>query len=374
MQHVSLEAPLSFGPDASGVAYLGRLEGSQELVVLRELSLEASSPQAKLQIERAAHLKHPRIVSTLGAWVAGERCYLVSEFVPGLPLAQLLAQGDGWQRLSPATLAYIASEALQALAAAQQLAPEVGVEGALHGSITPWSIIITAAGQVRLSGLGTSATLDDLGSDADPRAALRWASPEKGAGQPLDQRSDVYSMGAVLWEALTRSSLDRASAPALSEFSLDAGEVSRTRSRAPDTDLLSCCRRALQPNPKRRYQTALEFAQAIDAYLRKRGTGREPAELRSLIQVVYPGSPYDVRRLQSRGSTRSPAADELMDIDEALDHDETTSRTDLSFIARALTGPPIEKPAAEVRGSRRREAALAVLVIVIVAAKILHFW
>ena len=153
-----------------------------------------------------ASLSHPNIVTLLDVGEEGDLRYAVAELVEGDTLRTRLARGA----LSPREASEIGAQIAQGLAAAHD-------KGVVHRDIKPENVILTRSGFARILDFGIAKTSAVRASEEeDTRSALTtepgviagtvgYMSPEQVRGEPVDGRSDVFSLGVVLWEMLTGS-------------------------------------------------------------------------------------------------------------------------------------------------------------------------
>ncbi len=181
------------GRGATGTVYLAVHTPSGQKVALKVLAAHlASDPSYRDRFCAEAHflqqLAHPHIVPVLAVGTEGGRPFLATAYVEGISLAGLLATRAS---LSAEQCLGILTGALSGLAF-------VHARGVVHGDVTPGNIVIDARGTSMLSDFGHSIGQGGRSFGGTPG----YLSPEAATGQPLDARSDVYSMGVVLYECL----------------------------------------------------------------------------------------------------------------------------------------------------------------------------
>jgi len=230
--------------DAAGAGDLYRARDTRHgrTVAVRLLPAGFAGDQAALIASARAvqALSHPNAITVFDAGAHDGRVYVVFEFLKGRSLrAEMAGRPVNVRRAVDMTI-QIADAVADAHAA-----------GFVHGGLSPDTVVITAKGNAKIpafelavhSGLhyeGGQARLDD------------YASPEEARGEASDERSDVYSAGAILYEMLTmRRPMHRgASAPSASNANV---------SKELDAVVL----RAVSPNPDSRYQNVATFAASL---------------------------------------------------------------------------------------------------------------
>jgi serine/threonine protein kinase len=170
----------------------------------RDVALKVAAPdsadasrQLAAEAEAVGRLKHPNIVPILDKHFAGTGAALAFPLLDGETLARRLAR-DG--RLPPADAAQIAEKVAMALAHAHG-------RGVVHRDVKPANVMLGRDGQVRLFDFGISATPERVGGGlVEPgmtTGTLPYMAPEQLAGQSPDPATDVYALGAVLYEMLS---------------------------------------------------------------------------------------------------------------------------------------------------------------------------
>lgn len=209
-----------------------------------------------------ASLEHPAIVAVYDFGEEDGRLYLVMRYMPGGSLADRLAHGP----LSPAEAARIISRLAPAL-------DEAHLRGIIHRDIKPANILFDQRGEPYLSDFGvvkvsgvhtTSSGHITLGTPA-------YMSPEQARGEPdLDGRSDIYSLGAVLFEMLTGRipyEADTAAGQLVRRITDPVPNILELRPDLP-TRTQIIIDRALAKRPYARFSSASELARAFRAVLR----------------------------------------------------------------------------------------------------------
>lgn len=155
----------------------------------------APDPQAisgfRREARAAAALNHPSIVTVYDVGMDEDRPFIVMERVNGEPLSDVL---DRERRLPPGRAAAIAQSIAEALACAHDA-------GIVHRDLKPRNVMLTGSGQVKVLDFGIAQALDRTPVE-EPLGTAEYLSPEQAIGLPLDGRSDIYSLGVVLFEML----------------------------------------------------------------------------------------------------------------------------------------------------------------------------
>jgi serine/threonine protein kinase len=147
------------------------------------------------EAKSAAAIGNPGVVTVYDAGADGPTRFIVMEFVPGKSLADILKEE---RPLEPARAADIAAQVADALAAAH-------AAGIIHRDIKPGNIMIEPNGSVKVLDFGIARAVDggSLTQTATVLGTSAYMSPEQALGQPVDARTDIYSLGCVLYEMLT---------------------------------------------------------------------------------------------------------------------------------------------------------------------------
>lgn len=152
----------------------------------------------------AARICHPNAVQVFEFNRDKQQYYLVMEYVEGMDLKTLMERRGG--PLPPTLAFFITSKILFALSHAHTLCDENGRRLCIiHRDVTPHNILLSVNGDVKLADFGIAKAADSISfTHANMvRGKLPYLSPEQARGEPLDPRTDLYSLGLVLFEMLT---------------------------------------------------------------------------------------------------------------------------------------------------------------------------
>jgi TonB family protein len=214
------------------------------------------------QAKVAAQLQNPNILRIFGIGKVDQTYYISYEFIEGKSLRAILERCR--QEAYPFSVEHallIASKACSALEGAQARRLESG-DRYFHGLLNPGSILVSYEGEVRVKGFGY---WPSRLRDALPEETLTYLAPEQAAEGAGDGRSDVYSLGAVVFEMLTGQSPgggDLAARIPAAKLQSPSGEDD---SLTPP--LVEILQKALGAEPSTRYSEVQEMRKAIDALL-----------------------------------------------------------------------------------------------------------
>lgn len=260
--------------------YLARergLAGMERLVVIKRILPHlAEHPDFVEMFLREgriiARLNHPNIVQIHDLGVTqDEQYFLALEYIPGVTLRefQVLANKGG-KELSEEVILGIGMQVASGLAAAHELR-DVDTQnplGLVHRDVTPHNLMCMRSGLVKLLDFGIAKATQG-GSEAtfsgDLKGKFSYMSPEQALQQPLDARSDIFSLGIVLWESLTGRRLFKRSSQLEMLQAISKGEVPSPSIWRKDvsTATIDAVMKTLARDPADRYQDARSLRTAL---------------------------------------------------------------------------------------------------------------
>ncbi|MBK6689834.1 MAG: protein kinase [Deltaproteobacteria bacterium] len=263
-----------FAEGGMGRVHLARKSGTSELCVLKLLQERfEETEEVGRRFRREAHLvsflDDPHIARVLDAGSHDGAFYIAFELIEGHSLAQLLSRLSRANRwLPPAAAVRIVVEALDGLAHAHERTdPEGQPLGLVHRDLSPANLMLSYQGEVKIIDFGiATAQVDDFRTTPGRfLGTVRYMSPEQVLLQPVDRRSDLYTIGAVLWEMLARRRLiSKMPVHEMMEAIARQAPVS-LQVVAPHLPpgLVQVVEQSLAKEPEQRFQSARELRDAL---------------------------------------------------------------------------------------------------------------
>jgi serine/threonine-protein kinase len=282
-----LEAKLGSG--GMSTVYLARdttLDRQVAVKVMhREMSEQADQLERFRQEARAvAKLSHPNVVAVIDAGEDGGHPYIVFEYVEGETLKQRINRVG-------------ALDPQEALAYAIEIARGLTVAHArkmVHRDIKPQNVLIDSEGRAKLTDFGISRQLEQDGMTATGRVlgTTDYVAPEQAMGHPVDQRSDVYSLGVVLYEMLVGQVPFHADSQVGVAMKHVNEELPDVQQRRPELSAAAALvvERATAKDPAQRYQKVGELIDDLATALEVEAAraGSTSGEATSVLEAVSP--------------------------------------------------------------------------------------
>lgn len=255
------------GTGANGRVARGHDPMIGRLVAIKLLSPELAQGEGRQRFFKEARvvgqLSHPSIMTLhdMGIDEASSTPYLVTEFLSGQPLDRILEKGSVPM---PRACAWVA-EVATALAAAHR-------KGVIHGDIKPANILITDEGRVKLMDFGMARLSASQSAGSSLSGTPAYWCPEQIMGKPQDARSDLFSLGVVLYELVTgrrpfdADTLQGVCNRVLSSVPLPPSQANSSLPRGLD-ELIAHC---LSKDPDTRYSVADTLAHDLYPFARRK--------------------------------------------------------------------------------------------------------
>lgn len=235
-------------------------------VAIKGLLHERTTPERRARLEReamaVAALSHPAVTHIYEILTEHDQDWVVMEYVDGRSLADIVDQGP----LPPAEVARIGAEVAEALA-------EAHAKGIIHRDIKTENVMITVSGRVKVLDFGLARWDRATGLPADERitsdgmvvGTTKAMSPEQATDRPLDGRSDIFSLGSMLYECATGQPAFKGNSPMDTMLKVARAEYPPLAQTAPHLprDLVQVIERCLQLQPADRFPSAQALAAAL---------------------------------------------------------------------------------------------------------------
>ena len=293
-----------------GEVYKARDTRLNRFVAIKVLNSGMSADQEQRrrfihEAQAASSLNHPNIITIYDIFSDGDTQYMVSEYVNGKTLLELIAQG-GLRVPQAVEYAIQMTDALSAAHAA----------GIIHRDIKPANVMVTGSGLVKVLDFGLAKLMEGLAGDHTGTTAtvigpltvagavmgtVNYMSPEQAQGQRVTTRSDIFSFGAVLYEMLTGRCAFRGGSPVSTLSAVLRDDVQPMVELTPGVppELDHIVERCLKKDPDQRFQSMREIQAALVALRRKYDSGAPFDEPTARTIVPLP--------LATRRASKTPA-------------------------------------------------------------------
>ena len=260
--------------------------GFQRLFVLKAVRQHSAQTEAAIRsFQREARigglLIHPNVLSVIDVGTYQEQPFLILDYVDGSSLSDLLADGENAIKPAPSVVVTIFLDALRGLQRAHDLQGLDGKPmGLVHGDFSPHNILVGTDGAARLTDFGSARLMalpEDRAEAGSPLGKPSYMSPEQLQGEPIDHRTDIFSVGVALWTALTGQKLFTDPSYEKTVMNVLRKKIPPPSSFGAPAALDDVCMRALSRTPAGRYPSAEEMAPRPAAGGGRRPPGGQPA-------------------------------------------------------------------------------------------------
>jgi eukaryotic-like serine/threonine-protein kinase len=271
-------------------------EGFQKPVVLKRILTQFSAdPQFRNMLLDEAHismsLQHSNIVQVLDLGVAAGRYFLVLELVDGWDLERILQRAHAAGMVWPPALAlFVTSQICRALAYAHAKTRDGKGLGIVHRDISPNNVLISDHGEVKLADFGIAKAQRKREKTAAGviKGKVAYMSPEQALGAGLDKRSDLFSVGSMMYRMMTDRLPFEAGNDLESLLRVQKAQFAPPEDAKPSvgTAVSSIIMRAMRLAPSERYQAADEMLADVERVLRNDFKSAGQTELKLWLEQL----------------------------------------------------------------------------------------
>lgn len=326
------EAPVRFGKYtlltrlATGgmgevyVAQMGGAAGFEKQVVIKRILPQLARDEQFVQMfldeaRITAQLNHPNICQVFELGEIDGEYYIAMEYLEGLPLSRLIEK-RGRGGLDVRIVAGLLVQACEGLSYAHEFRdPARRIDGVVHRDVSPQNLFVTAPGLVKVLDFGV-AKLYREGSKTvtvSTKGKYLYMSPEQVNGDPVDQRSDIFALATIMFEALSGQSLFGRATQFLTLQAIVRGDRPRIRALRPDVPAAveSVLERALSLDREARYPTARAMTEALTFAVSSLGGPASIIELAQFVQREHTDHLTSERARIQRASAHVQSSSEL---------------------------------------------------------------
>ncbi|HEV7504731.1 MAG TPA: TonB family protein [Thermoanaerobaculia bacterium] len=391
-QYALLERIAAGGMAEVWKARMRGVEGFQKTVAIKRI-LPHMTDNAEFvgmfidEAKLAAQLSHPNIVHIYDLGKIGRDYYIAMEYVEGRDLRSLLNAGRHKGLYLPLSLSLlIASRVANALDYAHRKRDFEDRElGLVHRDVSPQNVLLTYDGEVKLCDFGIAKAVSSASQTliGALKGKLQYMSPEQAWGRPVDARSDLFSLGSVLFEMITGERLFPGDTEISVLESVRQGKVRSPRQVNPAVpkEVDDIVVRALAVAPQARFQSAGEMKQKLEAALASLGLSASSADLAAYVhRALQPGEPVPTAAERAPAPFPAPSAPVSWPPEPAF------AAPAGPVIPEPLSPPPTEseasiEPVAAVgavamgeEGGRKSRTFLYAAIAALVVVAIVTFW
>jgi len=317
----------------------------------------------------AARLTHPNIVQIFSLGQEGDSYFIAMEYIHGEDVRRVWKRSEQKGTVMPTPLVCrVIMDACSGLDYAHKKTDQGKPLGIVHRDVSPQNILVTFEGGVKVVDFGIAKAADQavVTRSGVLKGKYSYMSPEQALGRKLDQRSDIFALGVVLYELLTGTRLfkranDIQTLNAVTECSVPPpSEVDEDIPKDLDAIVL----KALAKEPQDRYEHAIDLQMALDQWLLKHQLPSSSAHLATFMQELYAERLAEekaagqvlVDEIDSLGKKVEGGSDELDPLgpqansSPSMKKSRSFKMTDAAAAAEAA--PPLPPPPAMDRKSR----------------------
>ncbi|MDP2311410.1 MAG: serine/threonine-protein kinase [Pseudomonadota bacterium] len=262
----------------------------------------------KVEARIAALLSHVNIVQVFELGQEDESLYIAMEYVHGIDLARLVSRARAVGEFPVALALFACGEVLKALQFAHHYTDNDGRPlHIVHCDISPQNILISFSGEVKITDFGISRAAIQKGNQDVIRGKYAYMSPEQVEGKSLDGRSDLFSLGIVLYELLTGRRLFKSKSRDETLARVRRAEVPSPRAYRPEIseDLEAFLLRTLSRHREDRWVDAAEMMDALSALVVREGHRATNNDLSTYLREVIEAANASAEPAESAARPRA---------------------------------------------------------------------
>jgi len=276
------------GQGSMGVVYLGR-----DPYINRNVSIKVSRPAADVggekanryrerffvEAQSAGRLMHPNIVAIYDAGMHKDFCYITMEYIDGPPLEKFCRK----DKLLPV------SKVIEVLIAACKALDYAHRKGVIHRDIKPSNIMFAKAGGIKITDFGVARIKSEQTISKGIVGSPSYMSPEQVKEAPVEDKSDIFSLGCVMYEMLTGQkafSGDNYFSIMYKIINEDPLPMHEIRPKIPKI-MARIAGKALAKDPNRRYQSCMDFAYDLSVALRGIKGNQKSEKAANIVEYVH---------------------------------------------------------------------------------------
>ncbi|MBL8941178.1 MAG: serine/threonine protein kinase [Archangium sp.] len=282
------------------------LKGFERLVVIKRMidALESDPEHVEMfltEARLAAQLNHPHVVQIFDLGEDANSLYLVMEYLDGENLSVVRRMGVKHQL--PLLDHFAARMIAWAADGLHYAHTRVGVDGRpigiVHRDISPQNLFATFDGGIKVLDFGVAKLASQQTSSGKLKGKLGYMSPEQARGEQIDARSDVFALGIVLFELITRSRLFPGIEDTQVLGAIAHGTMPRPSERRPDVDpaMEQIILKAMAGRKEERYQSARELQDALEGWLAKGGFVVTTSDVADYLRALFARRIHDRRQM-----------------------------------------------------------------------------
>ena len=273
-------------------------EGVERMVALKRLLPEAARDPRHTEMflreaRLAALLNHPNVVHAFDFGALDDELFLAMEYVEGETLSSVIQRVHSQEgALAPALGAYILAEVSDGLHAAHELRDANGTMlNVVHRDVSPHNVIVAYEGHVKLLDFGVAKIEDERGvtRTGEVKGKTAYMSPEQAMGEKLDRRSDLYSLGSVLYECVVGQKMwgNGTDIEVIRRLALESPpRLDQAAKNAPRA-LCDLHARLVSKDPSARPSTARAVSDELRAFVAETGTCPDARVIRAVMTRLF---------------------------------------------------------------------------------------